>query len=99
MPTLMLTVSHAATVLGVCTTTTRRWEAAGLLTCLRTPGGHRRVPLEEVARLSAVRCSTGPLGPLHPPPPHPPDRRAAGQRTTAVYARVSSHGRAPVRMA
>nr|MDO8116135.1 MerR family DNA-binding transcriptional regulator [Candidatus Sigynarchaeota archaeon] len=38
-------VGIAASMMGVCTRTIRRWDAAGKITCTRTPGGHRRISL------------------------------------------------------
>ena len=38
-------IGIAASMMGVCTRTIRRWDAAGKITCTRTPGGHRRVSL------------------------------------------------------
>ena len=35
----------AASMMGVCTRTIRRWDTAGKITCTRTPGGHRRISL------------------------------------------------------
>lgn len=32
-------------MLGVCSRTIRRWDAAGKISCTRTPGGHRRLSL------------------------------------------------------
>jgi excisionase family DNA binding protein len=75
----MLRVSIAAARLGVCTKTIRRWDSRGLLRCLRTPGGHRRIPASEVERLLS--------GSLHYPA-----TREQGRANMAVYARVSSHG-------
>ncbi|MFX1296548.1 MAG: IS607 family transposase [Promethearchaeota archaeon] len=44
---MLLSISHAAPVFGVCTKTLRRWHARGILypDC-RTPGGHRRYDLQ-----------------------------------------------------
>ncbi|MFX1294845.1 MAG: MerR family DNA-binding transcriptional regulator [Promethearchaeota archaeon] len=43
---LLLSISQAAPILGVCSKTLRRWDGKGLL-CpdCRTPGGHRRYGL------------------------------------------------------
>nr|MDO8085309.1 helix-turn-helix domain-containing protein [Candidatus Sigynarchaeum springense] len=38
-------IGIAASMIGVCTRTIRRWDAAGKITCIRTPGGHRRISL------------------------------------------------------
>lgn len=46
-----LKIKEAAALLKVCVKTIRRWDAAGKITCYRTPGGHRRIPMSEVIRL------------------------------------------------
>ncbi|MBI4955402.1 MAG: helix-turn-helix domain-containing protein [Myxococcales bacterium] len=40
----LLTTQQAAAGLGVGTSSVKRWADQGLLACVRTPGGHRRVP-------------------------------------------------------
>ena len=54
MPTL-LSVSEAAERLGVHVSTVRRWTDDGTLPEVRTPGGHRRFPVEAVERLRRER--------------------------------------------
>jgi excisionase family DNA binding protein len=51
----LLSLSQAATALGVSTTTVRRWSNSGELASTRTVGGHRRFPASEVRRLRAER--------------------------------------------
>lgn len=48
-------IGEAAALLGVRVETLRRWEREGKLAVLRTPGGQRRVPAAEVARVLADR--------------------------------------------
>ncbi len=48
----------AAEMLGVSVETLRRWEVEGRIAVERTPGGRRRVPLAEVARLLSERRRT-----------------------------------------
>ena len=48
-------IGQAAEAIGVRVETLRRWEQDGKLTTTRTPGGQRRVPATEVARLLAER--------------------------------------------
>jgi molybdopterin-binding protein len=50
-----LRIGDAAKAIGVRVETLRRWERDGKLATERTPGGQRRVPASEVARLLATR--------------------------------------------
>ena len=50
-----LRIGEAAEMLGVTVDTLRRWEAEGRLAIVRTSGGQRRVPMDEVRRLLAER--------------------------------------------
>ncbi len=43
-----LTLQETATLLGVCTTTVRRYTNRGVLRCFRTPGNQRRFRLSDV---------------------------------------------------
>lgn len=47
----LLTTREAATMLGVGTTSIKRWADAGLLQCVKTPGGHRRYSRASVEAL------------------------------------------------
>jgi len=47
-----LTTHQAAQLLGVSLPTIVNWIGAGRLTAYRTPGGHRRIPREEIIRFS-----------------------------------------------
>lgn len=46
-----LSVGEAAEILEVSTQTLRRWEKAGAITALRTPGGQRRFRRSDVDAL------------------------------------------------
>jgi excisionase family DNA binding protein len=46
----LLSVSAAARMLGVSPSSLRAWAAAGRVPHVRTPGGHRRFPREELVR-------------------------------------------------
>ena len=48
-------IGEAAEMLGVSVESLRRWERDGRLTVVRTSGGQRLVPLDEVRRLLAER--------------------------------------------
>lgn len=47
----LLTTREAAILLGVGTTSIKRWADAGLLQCVKTPGGHRRYSRASVEAL------------------------------------------------
>jgi excisionase family DNA binding protein len=49
----LLTPEQAANTLGVDPSTLRRWESAGLLSSVRTPGGHRRFDADLVTAFRA----------------------------------------------
>lgn len=49
----LLSIGDVARALGVTVATVRRWDAAGRIESIRTPGGQRRFPSSEVARLRA----------------------------------------------
>lgn len=44
----VLSISEAATLLGVCSTSVRRYTNRGVLKCFRTPGNQRRFRLSDV---------------------------------------------------
>lgn len=50
-----LRIGQAAALLGVSVDTLRRWEEQGELTTVRSAGGHRLVPIEQVQHLLAER--------------------------------------------
>ncbi|GAB4270657.1 MAG: helix-turn-helix domain-containing protein [Candidatus Promineifilaceae bacterium] len=52
-PNQWLTLSQAARILGVHTTTLRRWADNGDIPYLLTPGGHRRFSLQDVEQFAA----------------------------------------------
>ncbi len=47
-----LRIAEAAQRLGVCPKTIRRWDVTGKIHCIRTVGGHRRISILEIARLT-----------------------------------------------
>ena len=69
-------IGIAASMMGVCTRTIRRWDAAGTITCTRTLGGHRRISLAIIEGQQArdARLDDG-----------------VERGRVAVYCRVSSH--------
>jgi len=66
----LLRLSKAAKLLGVTTRTLRTWDTDGTIQVVRSPGGHRLVPMSEIERLRGeqevpktvslvyARCST-----------------------------------------
>jgi photoactive yellow protein len=54
----LLSTREVSDMLGVGTTSIKRWADEGELECVRTPGGHRRFPLRSVIKLRQLR-STG----------------------------------------
>lgn len=50
--TELVNVQTAARRLGVAPVTVRRWTASGFLPCVRTPGGHRRISVDDIEDLS-----------------------------------------------
>lgn len=47
----MYSIGAAADLLGVCVKTLRRWEKSKKIRCLRTIGGHRRFPVQEIQQI------------------------------------------------
>lgn len=68
-------VSNAGLLVGVCSTTIRRWDSNNLIKCIRTPGGHRRIHKDEIERIIAGKKR----------------KYRKKKRGVATYARVSSH--------
>ena len=68
-------VSEAGLLLGVCTTTIRRWDTKKQIKCIRTPGGHRRIHKSEIKRIIDGKKRT----------------YKKKKRGVVTYARVSSH--------
>ena len=68
-------VSQAGLLLGVCSTTIRRWDNNSQIKCFRTIGGRRRIHKDEVERIIAGKKR----------------KYSKKNRGVATYARVSSH--------
>lgn len=71
-----LRAGQAAEMLGVTVETLRRWEAEGRLQVIRSGGGQRLVPIDEIVRLLAERRRAT------------PDPRAATQSARNHFAGV-----------
>jgi putative resolvase len=69
-------IGIAASMLGACTRTIRRWDAIGKVSCTRTPGGHRRISMA-IIEGQIIREND--------------HDHADTLATVAVYCRVSSH--------
>ncbi len=54
----LLSLSEAATLLGVHPATLRRWADQGDVLVMVTPGGHRRFPRTEIERLTGLASPT-----------------------------------------
>lgn len=76
----MLTVSQAASIVGVCPKTLYRWECQGVITPLRTLGGHRRYTIE-LLKDSGI---------LHDWKTKNSHKSPHMQKKTILYSRVSS---------
>jgi excisionase family DNA binding protein len=57
-----LNIQRTARRLGVSASTVRRWTAIGMLPCERTPGGHRRIAVEDVDELARSLGGSLPAG-------------------------------------
>jgi excisionase family DNA binding protein len=68
-------ISQAAFLMGVCSTTLRRWDKQGSIKCVRTVGNHRRIHISEVQRIIDGKKR----------------RYINKNRGVVLYARVSSH--------
>jgi excisionase family DNA binding protein len=67
-----LTLQDASEMLGVATSTLRRWGDAGRVPMKRTLGGHRRFARDEIARLASGQIARAELIPAAPhPAPQP----------------------------
>ena len=77
----MYAIGTAAMLIGVCIKTLRRGDNQKKITCLRTPGGHRRFPLQEIIRLSEkshAKCKSL-------------SQEEQRKENCALYGSVSSH--------
>ncbi|TFF93101.1 MAG: helix-turn-helix domain-containing protein, partial [Promethearchaeota archaeon] len=75
----MYAIGVAAMLLGVCPKTLRRWDRAKKIRCVRTIGGHRRFPREEIERVLEQKQGKR------------PQQTRMGKKRVAIYARVSSY--------
>ncbi|MBI4955219.1 MAG: helix-turn-helix domain-containing protein [Myxococcales bacterium] len=63
----LLTTREVAALLGVGTSSVKRWADRGVLASVRTPGGHRRVPRSALAALRAPGAAGAPVLPQAAP--------------------------------
>lgn len=80
-------ISDAARLLGVSVKTIHRWDQDGKIRCIRTLGGHRRIPASEILRLRLLRRPTGASSrfinvnhPRESPQKNPPTDEAQGSK-------------------
>jgi len=62
MPRTLLTTREAAELLRVGPTSIKRWADSGLITCVKTPGGHRRYDRDSVLAMLGPKADA-PAGP------------------------------------
>ena len=74
----MYSIGMAAMLLGVCIKTLRRWDKKNQIQCVRTPGGHRRFPVQEIKRILTGKEK-------------PSKSNDVPSNKYALYGRVSSH--------
>jgi diguanylate cyclase (GGDEF)-like protein/PAS domain S-box-containing protein/excisionase family DNA binding protein len=87
----LITLREAAEALGVSRSTIRRWTDSGKIGSVRTAGGHRRVRLADVQRLSGPSLATAPALKRAEPPEGPIEPlatllRADGERLAGLAA-------------
>ncbi|MFX1295135.1 MAG: helix-turn-helix domain-containing protein [Promethearchaeota archaeon] len=82
---MLLSISQAAPILGVCSKTLRRWDGKGIL-CpdCRTPGGHRRYGLQTLEAFLQAEMVPKSVHQKRCVDPAPTSRF----RCAAIYARV-----------
>jgi excisionase family DNA binding protein len=101
----LLSVSAAARLLGVSSSSLRAWAAAGRVPHVRTPGGHRRFELDELIRWLAERggappspsTRTGDLVPtrIEPMPALADALRARSEAVVTAFEEELAQARAP----
>ena len=74
----MYSIGMAAELLGVCIKTLRRWDKNDQIRCVKTPGGHRRFPVQEIQRFLFGKESRS-------------KDKVPLSNKCALYGRVSSH--------
>ncbi|HEU4329220.1 MAG TPA: helix-turn-helix domain-containing protein [Roseiflexaceae bacterium] len=80
-----ISLHEASALLGVATSTLRRWGDDGRVPMKRTLGGHRRFP-----RAAIKRMADQPQPPAHTPAP--PDQQHAHQHAMVPHARAAHQG-------
>jgi len=74
----MYSIGVAATILGVCVKTLRRWDKSKKILCFRTLGGHRRFSIKELRRVLNHNVGKN-------------EQKKSVPQNCAIYAGVSSH--------
>lgn len=63
---ITISTQEVAAMLQVAETTIKRWADEGIIPCVKTPGGHRKFSLQEIARFAERNGYT--IAGAHPPP-------------------------------
>ncbi len=75
----MYSIGIAASILGVCVKILRRWDKSNKTSCVRTVGGHRRFPFQEIKRILSEKQYESVT------------QLCEKRNKCAIYGRVSSH--------
>jgi excisionase family DNA binding protein len=87
----LVTLNRACAALNVSPTTLRRWADEGRIEAVRTPGGHRRFYLSDIARLQAERVGAPIVRGLELPSDAAPEAAAFLEEAgAAVLVRVAA---------
>jgi diguanylate cyclase (GGDEF)-like protein/excisionase family DNA binding protein/PAS domain S-box-containing protein len=87
----LVTLNRACAALNVSPTTLRRWSDEGRIEAVRTPGGHRRFYLSDIARLQAERVGAPVVRGLELPSDAAPEAAAFLEEAgAAVLVRVAA---------
>ena len=89
--TSLLSVGAAAKRLGVHVSTVRRWTADGVLAVVRTPGGHRRIPVAAIESLRRERMADEPADGPEPLDASPADRAWAEHAVVHTRYEIESN--------
>jgi len=107
----LLTTGSVAEIVEISEATVKRWADSGMLPCIRTPGGHRKFRVHDVAMHLAMKRtpskdrqatstapppSSAPTAPSEPTAPHEPQAPTTPQTPSALSEPVATTGSARV---